>query len=162
MFTLYFRFVCMCVCMCMCTLGVKPEGVGPFVFSAEEKKWIEVLVCMYVCMHPLTHSLTYLLTHSLITYLLTRSLTQVDLKTPSTVDKAVVIESVDPPKPKPLPKLSSTSSHTLKEFSIVTYNVWFDAFQFQTRAKHLFNLLKQSNAHVICLQEVRLVWGWCK
>jgi len=37
---------------------------------------------------------------------------------------------------------------------VVTYNVWFDAHNFDARAEHLFRMLESSDADFICLQEV--------
>jgi endonuclease/exonuclease/phosphatase family metal-dependent hydrolase len=42
----------------------------------------------------------------------------------------------------------------LKELKISTFNVWFDRFYFVDRVNEIINILKSSNTHIICLQEV--------
>eukprot|EP01125_Pyxidicula_operculata_P022223 TRINITY_DN896_c0_g2_i1.p1 TRINITY_DN896_c0_g2~~TRINITY_DN896_c0_g2_i1.p1 ORF type:complete len:289 (-),score=40.13 TRINITY_DN896_c0_g2_i1:734-1600(-) len=48
-----------------------------------------------------------------------------------------------------------TNSLKKEYFTLVTYNVWFDEqFAFEERCQEIFKILKETDADVICLQEV--------
>jgi endonuclease/exonuclease/phosphatase family metal-dependent hydrolase len=51
-------------------------------------------------------------------------------------------------------KYIDNNINDIKNFSILTYNVWFDRFNYKNRRDAILEILKQKDASVICLQEV--------
>eukprot|EP00002_Diphylleia_rotans_P028013 TRINITY_DN5646_c0_g1_i2.p1 TRINITY_DN5646_c0_g1~~TRINITY_DN5646_c0_g1_i2.p1 ORF type:complete len:282 (+),score=47.54 TRINITY_DN5646_c0_g1_i2:86-931(+) len=52
------------------------------------------------------------------------------------------------------PKFEAKASDGESRIRIVTYNIWFDGFEWERRTQGLIDVLKAANPDVICLQEV--------
>lgn len=52
------------------------------------------------------------------------------------------------------PKDEDLVLEKLNQLKIISYNVWFDAIAYEQRYRAQFEIFKQEQAHIICLQEV--------